>query len=80
VAAAIVVILAVATWVLFFHPDSTDRHFAWTIRPQMTTRLMGVGYGSALYFSLAWVGATITGVAALSVWMESKAIAAQVRR
>lgn len=50
VAAIIVVILAVATWVLFFHPESTDRHFAWTIKPDMTARLMGVGYGSALYF------------------------------
>ena len=50
VAAIIVVILAVATWVLFFHPESTDRRFAWTIKPDMTARLMGVGYGSALYF------------------------------
>jgi hypothetical protein len=52
VAAVIVVILATATWVLFFHPDSTDRHFAWTISSEMTARLMGVGYGSALYFYL----------------------------
>ena len=37
---------------LFFHPDSTDRHFAWTISSEMTARLMGVGYGSALYFYL----------------------------
>jgi hypothetical protein len=29
---------------------------------------------------LVWVGATIAGVAALSVWMESKVAVAQVRR
>jgi hypothetical protein len=51
-AAVIVVILAAATWVLFFHPDSTDTRFAWTISSEMTARLMGVGYGSALYFYL----------------------------
>jgi hypothetical protein len=52
VAAVIVVILATAAWVLFLHPDSTDTRFAWTISSEMTARLMGVGYGSALYFYL----------------------------
>jgi hypothetical protein len=52
VAAVIVVILAAATWVLFLHPDSTDTRFAWTISSEMTARLVGVGYGSALYFYL----------------------------
>ena len=51
-ALVIVVILALATFVLFFHPDQTEHHFAWTIKPKMTALLMGVGYGSAVYFYL----------------------------
>ena len=50
VAAVVIVILILATWVLYFHPTSTATSFAWTIKPRMTPLLMGAGYGSAIYF------------------------------
>ena len=50
VAAAVIVILVLAFFVLFVLPGQTDRRFAWTIHPSMTAMLMGAGYGSALYF------------------------------
>jgi len=46
----VIVILLIATLVLFLLPSQTDRRFAWTIHPTMTAMLMGAGYGSALYF------------------------------
>ena len=49
-AGLVVVVLATASWVLYFHPDQTARRFAWTIKPTMTAMLMGAGYGSAIYF------------------------------
>jgi len=50
VAGVVVVILVLATWVLYLHPSETARHFAWTIKPSMTALFMGAGYGSAVYF------------------------------
>ncbi len=46
----VIVILLIATVVLFLLPTQTDHRFAWTIQPTMTAMLMGAGYGSALYF------------------------------
>jgi hypothetical protein len=56
VAAVVVVILALATWILYVHPRDTAAHFAWTIKPTMTALFMGAGYGSAIYFYLRMVG------------------------
>jgi len=55
VAFVVVVILVLATWVLFVHPADTQQHFAWTIMPTMTVLFMGAGYGSAVYFYLRMV-------------------------
>ena len=50
VAGIVVMILVLATWVLYLHPHDTPLHFAWTIKPAMTALFMGAGYGSAVYF------------------------------
>lgn len=50
VAVVVMVILLLAWVVLFGMPDETERWFAWTVEPTMTSMLMGAGYGSAIYF------------------------------
>lgn len=52
-AAGVLVILGLAWWVLYVHPDQTEEHFAWTIQSEMTAILMGAGYGSAMIFFVA---------------------------
>ena len=49
-AGVVIAILATATFELLVNSNATDTYFAWTIKPEMTARLMGVGYGAALYF------------------------------
>jgi hypothetical protein len=49
-AAVVILILILATIILFLTPSQTDTRFAWTIDSTMTAMLMGAGYGSALYF------------------------------
>ncbi len=49
-AAVVIGILSLAWFVLYLHPDQTDRRFAWTIASRMTAMLMGAGYGSAIVF------------------------------
>jgi hypothetical protein len=55
-AAVVVVILILAAWILYLHPDDTARRFAWTIKPRMTALWMGAGYGSAIYFYARMLG------------------------
>ena len=50
VGAAIPPFLVVAFILLFFFPNNTTDHFAWTIKPTMTPLLMGAGYISGSYF------------------------------
>jgi hypothetical protein len=50
VAAFVIVILALAIWVLYLNPDETDQFFAWTIKPRMTPLAMGAGYAMGAYF------------------------------
>lgn len=49
-AAVIVPVLVVAFVLLYFFPDHTDVHFAWTIHPRMTPLIMGAGYIAGAYF------------------------------
>lgn len=50
VAAFVIIILALAVWVLYLYPDQTDQFFAWTIKPRMTPLAMGAGYAMGAYF------------------------------
>jgi hypothetical protein len=50
VAAFVIIILVLAIWVLYLHPDETDQFFAWTIKPRMTALAMGAGYAMGAYF------------------------------
>lgn len=50
VAAFVIIILVLAVWVLYLHPDETDQFFAWTIKPRMTPLAMGAGYAMGAYF------------------------------
>jgi hypothetical protein len=50
VAGFVILILALAVWVLYLHPDETDQAFAWTIKPRMTALALGAGYAMGAYF------------------------------
>lgn len=50
VAAFVIIVLVLAVWVLYLHPDETDQFFAWTIKPRMTPLAMGAGYAMGAYF------------------------------
>jgi hypothetical protein len=50
VAAIIVPVLVLAVIMLYFLPGDTDRHWAWTISPELTAMYMGAGYASGAYF------------------------------
>jgi hypothetical protein len=50
VGAVIPPFLVLAFILLFFFPDNTAEHFAWTITPRMSPLLMGAGYISGSYF------------------------------
>ncbi len=52
VAAFVIIILLMAVWVLYLHPDETAQFFAWTIQPRMTPLAMGAGYAMGAYFFL----------------------------
>ncbi len=49
-AAFVIVILLLAIWVLYLHPDQTAQFFAWTVQPRMTPLAMGAGYAMGAYF------------------------------
>lgn len=50
VAGVLVVLLALAVGGLYGWPGATDRHFAWTIVPELTPLVMGAGYASGVVF------------------------------
>jgi hypothetical protein len=52
VAAVLVPILAVTAVALYGWPGATERTFAWAVRPELTTLLMGAGYASGVVFFL----------------------------
>jgi hypothetical protein len=57
-AAALVPILTAAAIGLWGWPGATETTFAWTVRPDATSLLMGAGYASGVvFFLLAWSGA-----------------------
>jgi hypothetical protein len=62
VAAAIVLVLIAAVWLLYLLPDNTAQLWSWTIRPRMSALLMGAGYAAGAYFFLR--------VAVLAGWHE----------
>ncbi len=51
-ALGVIMILALAVFVLYLNPDTTDRNFAWTIKPDLTALAMGAGYAMGIYFFL----------------------------
>lgn len=50
IAAFIVLVLIIASAILYLMPDRTAEFFAWTIKPNMTPLLMGAGYLSGAWF------------------------------
>ncbi len=52
VAAFIIPVLVIAFVILYLLPDDTGRYFAWTIKPHMTSFIMGAGYIAGAYFFL----------------------------
>jgi hypothetical protein len=50
IAAFIVLVLIIASAILYLMPDRTADFFAWTIKPNMTPLLMGAGYLSGAWF------------------------------
>jgi hypothetical protein len=59
ISAIIAPVLVLAVVLLYFLPGDTDRHWAWTIRPELTAMFMGAGYASgAYYFTRAVFGSS----------------------
>jgi hypothetical protein len=57
VAAAVVPFLVLAFIILYFFPEQSGRHFAWSIQPSMTAMFMGAGYiGGSWLFANAVFG------------------------
>ena len=54
VAVIVIPFLWLAFLILFFYPDSTGEHFAWLIKPHMTSLYIGAGYlgGSWLFVNM----------------------------
>lgn len=54
VAVIVIPFLWLAFLILFFNPDSTGEHFAWQIKPHMTSLYIGAGYigGSWLFVNI----------------------------
>ena len=50
IGAIIAPILFVAFVILYGFPGRTEQLFAWTIVPELTTLIMGAGYGTGVYF------------------------------
>lgn len=46
----IIPFLVVAFVLLYFFPNDTDKHFAWTIKPAMTPMMLGAAYLGGTYF------------------------------
>ncbi|MGB8648932.1 MAG: hypothetical protein WCF84_27090 [Anaerolineae bacterium] len=51
-AGAVIVVLVLAVWILYFYPDTTDQNFSWTIAPRLTAMALGAGYTMGIYFFL----------------------------
>src|SRR5947209_16213524 len=58
--AIIIPFLVVAFGILYLLPDHTQELFAWTIRPRMTSMMLGAAYLGGAYF--------FVGVATLARW------------
>jgi hypothetical protein len=73
----VIAILILAVAVLYFNPDQTDTHFAWTIKPALTAMAMGAGYMMGIYFFARvaflsrWHYATVgfLPITAFTIWM-----------
>ncbi len=51
-ALGVIIILALAVFVLYFFPNTTGQNFAWAIKPNLTALAMGAGYAMGIYFFL----------------------------